>query len=101
MIHHSYNTINYDTYKTIIIADERKIPELSNYNLLLWEANSIEESFKINWNQKNTIQTCISVSYYKLQDNSRCSFTMDLINTNNSNVEYSYTFQQAVNLFYV
>lgn len=74
---------------------------MSSYNLLLWKANNIEESFKINWKQKNSVQMCISISYYKLENNSQCRFIMDLINKNNSNTEQSYEFQQAVNSFYL
>lgn len=44
---------------------------------------------------------CISISYYKLENNSQCRFIMDLINKNNSNTEQSYEFQQAVNSFYL
>jgi len=53
------------------------------YDLLLWRANNIAESFKIKWKQRSTIKMCISVSYL-LEDESKCTFSMDLTDDDSS-----------------
>lgn len=45
---------------------------------MLWKADDHTESFKIKWKQRNTVQTCISVSYL-LEDASQCTFAMHLV----------------------
>lgn len=62
----------------IIYITDNAIPEkIFNYNLFIWKANTIEESFKIKWKQRNSIKMCISISYL-LEDESKCTLSMDL-----------------------
>lgn len=58
------------------------LAENKNYKLLLWDTHKNTDTFKIKWKQRNTIQTCISVSYL-LKDESKCTLTMSLIDEDN------------------
>ncbi|XP_022174267.1 uncharacterized protein LOC111036533 isoform X2 [Myzus persicae] len=82
------NKIEYNVKEWVIspfiMSNNAEIPKFSEYNLLLWRANNNEESFKIRWKQRNTIQQCISVSYI-LNDVSKCTFTMILIDEDSPN----------------
>lgn len=70
-----YNTQEW-TISTLFMADE--ILQIHpDYELLLWNAKSNAESFKIKWKQRNSMKMCISVSYL-LEDESKCTFKMNL-----------------------
>jgi len=74
----------------------------SSYKLLLWRANNTNaESFKIKWKQRSKIKMCISLSYL-LEDESKCTFSMDLIDDDSlyKHVIYSNNIQESVTWFY-
>ncbi|KAL4119661.1 hypothetical protein QTP88_012455 [Uroleucon formosanum] len=72
-----YNIINW-SISNFSIVDPTKIVQIPfYYELLLWDASSYTESFKIKWKQRNSMKMCISVSYL-LEDESKCTFSMDL-----------------------
>ncbi|XP_027837642.2 uncharacterized protein LOC114120057 [Aphis gossypii] len=79
--HDIYDQIKYNTTDWIIsdmyMYDNAIPPKKFNYNLFIWKANTIEESFKIKWKQRNSIKMCISISYL-LEDESKCTLSMDL-----------------------
>jgi len=67
------------------ITDNAIHPKKFNYDLFLWKANTIEESFQINWKQRNSIKMCISISYL-LEDESQCTLSMELSVLNRDNI---------------
>ncbi|XP_016660813.2 uncharacterized protein LOC100572806 [Acyrthosiphon pisum] len=72
-----YNTQEW-TISTLSMADPAEILQIHpDYELLLWNAKSNAESFKIKWKQRNSMKMCISVSYL-LEDESKCTFKMNL-----------------------
>jgi len=73
-----------------------------DYELLLWNATSNSESFKIKWKQRNSMKMCISVSYL-LEDESKCTFLMNLIHEDSPYHEqfiYSTNIKESVTWFY-
>ncbi|XP_026822080.1 LOW QUALITY PROTEIN: tenascin-like [Rhopalosiphum maidis] len=76
-----YNTTDW-TITTISMSNEAEPPRKFNYNLLLWKANTNEESFKIKWKQRNSIKMCISISYL-LEDESKCTLSVELTDGEN------------------
>ncbi|XP_029343331.1 uncharacterized protein LOC100159980 [Acyrthosiphon pisum] len=65
-----------------------------DYELLLWNAKSNAESFKIKWKQRNLMKMCISVSYL-LEDESKCNFSINLTDENSPRVIYSTNIKES------
>ncbi|XP_025195046.1 uncharacterized protein LOC112594470 [Melanaphis sacchari] len=73
------NQIEYNpdewTISELSMSNGAEPPKKFNYDLLLWKANTNEESFEIKWKQINSIKMCISISYL-LEDESKCTLSM-------------------------
>jgi len=85
------------------ITDNAIPPKKFNYNLLLWKADTIEQSFNIKWKQRNSIKMCISISYL-LEDESQCTLSMDLSVLNRDDnfekqIISSYNIKESVIIF--
>ncbi|XP_026805156.1 tenascin-like [Rhopalosiphum maidis] len=76
-----YNPENW-TISTLSMFSGAETPKKFYYDLLLWKANTNEESFKIKWKQRNSIKMCISISYL-LEDESKCTLSVELTNGEN------------------
>ncbi|XP_025205629.1 uncharacterized protein LOC112601954, partial [Melanaphis sacchari] len=85
------NQIEYNpdewTISELSMSNGAEPPKKFNYDLLLWKANTNEESFEIKWKQINSIKMCISISYL-LEDESKCTLSMALTDKDNIDERY-------------